>query len=81
MKTQDTIEKTIKQLLQSLPPNLHAVRKDIENHLKRTLQNAFAAANLITREEFDVQVAVLQRTRSKLESLEKQLADYEKNKP
>ena len=30
--------------------------------------------DLVTREEFDVQVKVLERTRSKLEALEKQFA-------
>lgn len=38
------------------------------------LQAALARLDLVTREEFDAQAAVLQRTRQKLEQLEQQLA-------
>ena len=34
--------------------------------------------DLVTRDEFDAQVAVLERTRSKLEQLEKVVAELEK---
>jgi BMFP domain-containing protein YqiC len=36
--------------------------------------------NLVSREEFDVQAALLARTREKLDRLEKQLAELEKSK-
>jgi BMFP domain-containing protein YqiC len=48
--------------------------KDIEKNMKAMLTAMFARLDLVTREEFDVQVAVLQRTREKLEALEAQLA-------
>jgi ubiquinone biosynthesis accessory factor UbiK len=38
------------------------------------LQSALAKLDLVTREEFDAQAAVLARTRAKLEVLEQQLA-------
>lgn len=41
------------------------------------LQAALARLDLVTREEFDAQAAVLQRTRQKLEQLEQQLAALE----
>lgn len=53
------------------------------NHLLPTreihiaLQAALARLDLVTREEFDAQAAVLQRTRQKLEQLEQQLAALE----
>lgn len=62
---------------------------ELEKHLpsleslspKRELQSALQAAlrkmDLVTREEFDAQAAVLQRTRLRLEALEQQLADWE----
>lgn len=62
---------------------------ELEKHLpsleglspKRELQAALQAAlrkmDLVTREEFDAQAAVLQRTRLRLEALEQQLADSE----
>ena len=41
------------------------------------LQGAINKCNLVSREEFDAQTAVLQRTREKVEALEKQLQALE----
>ncbi|WP_306304580.1 accessory factor UbiK family protein, partial [Methylogaea oryzae] len=62
----------------ALPPGLHALRKDLEKTFHGVLQGAFHSMNLVNREEFDVQSAVLARTRAKLESLEAQVAELEK---
>ena len=47
---------------------------DIEKNLRAVLQSVFAKLDLVTREEFDVQQAVLLRTREKLEALEAKVA-------
>lgn len=52
---------------------------DIEKNLKPLLQAAFAKLDLVTREEFDVQTQVLQRTREQLTQLEQRLASLEAN--
>jgi BMFP domain-containing protein YqiC len=49
--------------------------KDIEKNLKAMVSAMFARLDLVTREEFDVQAQVLQRTREKLEALEARLAE------
>ena len=54
--------------------------KDIEKNMKAMLTAMFARLDLVTREEFDVQVAVLQRTREKLEALEARLAQADSKK-
>lgn len=41
------------------------------------LQSALSKMDLVTRDEFDAQAAVLMRTREKVEQMEKQLADLE----
>jgi len=51
--------------------------KDVEANLKAMLNAFFARLDLVTREEFDVQVAVLRRTREKLEAIEAKLAALE----
>jgi BMFP domain-containing protein YqiC len=43
------------------------------------LENLLSRLNLVTREEFEVQKKVLLRTRAKLEMLEKQMEEWEKN--
>ncbi|MBT9614237.1 MAG: accessory factor UbiK family protein [Burkholderiales bacterium] len=50
---------------------------DIEKNLRAVLQSVFAKLDLVTREEFDVQQAVLLRTREKLEALEAKVAEME----
>ncbi|TWI57536.1 hypothetical protein IQ22_00753 [Pseudomonas duriflava] len=57
-------------------------RADIENQLKALMQSAFSRLDLVSREEFDTQMAVLERTRARLEALEARLAELEaKDKP
>lgn len=48
--------------------------KDIEKNIKAMMQSMFAKLDLVTREEFDVQRKVLERTREKLDAIEAQLA-------
>ena len=60
-----------------LPQSVKNVQMDIEKNMRSVLQSAFAKMDLVTREEFDVQSAVLARTRAKLETLEKQVAGLE----
>ena len=48
--------------------------KDIEKNMKAMMMAMFAKLDLVTREEFDTQVKVLQRTREKLDALEARLA-------
>lgn len=66
------------QRLSSLiPQGVKNMQSDIENNIRAVLQSAFAKMDLVTREEFDVQSAVLARTRAKLEALEKQVSALE----
>jgi BMFP domain-containing protein YqiC len=52
--------------------------RDIEKNVRAMLASTFARLDLVTREEFDVQSAVLARTREKLVELETKLAELEK---
>ena len=51
--------------------------KDLEKNFRGMLSSAFARLDLVTREEYDVQVQVLARTREKLAALESRLAELE----
>lgn len=50
---------------------------DIEKNMRAMLASLFSRLDLVTREEFDVQQAVLLRTREKLEALERTVATLE----
>lgn len=52
---------------------------ELEQQLKALLQSAFAKLDLVSREEFEGQALVLQRTRQRLEQLEQQVARLEQS--
>jgi len=65
------------KLSDAIPPGLHHLREDLERNFHAILQSAFSQMNLVSREEFDAQAALLRRTREKLEKLEKQVEELE----
>jgi len=63
-----------KRLSASAPAGLQALQDDFRRSLRTSLESALSRLDLVTREEFDVQTAVLARTREKVERLERELA-------
>ncbi len=59
----------------ALPPGVKNLRHELEKNLKAALQATFAKLNLVTREEFDLQVKLLTKSREQLAELEKRLAE------
>jgi len=76
-----TLDTLARQLADAVPGNLRSMGEDMERNFKSLLQSALARMDLVTREEFDVQMAVLARTREKLEALEARLAELEGRPP
>ena len=79
--TKPSIDKLAKTLADTLPESLRAVRDDLEKNFKAILQAGIGKLELVSREEFDVQQAVLARTRAKLEALEVRLGELERPQP
>lgn len=65
------------RLAGSLPRGLQALQDDINRNLRAALEAGLAKLDLVTREEFDVQAAVLARTREKLKRIETEVARLE----
>jgi len=68
----DELSARIKDLIANSPA------RDVEKNVRAMLASTFSRLDLVTREEFDVQSAVLARTREKLAELETKLAELEK---
>ncbi|HXQ32006.1 MAG TPA: accessory factor UbiK family protein [Steroidobacteraceae bacterium] len=66
-----------KRLSDAMPPQLAALKNDLEANFKSVLQAGLAKLDLVTRQDFDVQTGVLARTRDKLTALEARLAALE----
>ena len=80
MQKPEFIDQLTERLTSALPSGLADFRADEEKTFRNILQQTFAKLDLVTREEFDVQTAVLAHTREKLEALIKQVEELEKSK-
>jgi BMFP domain-containing protein YqiC len=76
--TRFSLDELARQLAESVPHNLKVLGQDLERNFKTLLQSGIERMELVSREEFDVQRAVLERTRGKLEAMEGRLAELEK---
>jgi len=74
-----SIDELARKLADSVPEGLRAMREDLESNFRSVLATGLNKLDLVTREEFEVQRAVLQRTREKLEALERRLTELEGN--
>ena len=68
-----------KRVADSLPKGLGVLQEDLQQNLRSALESALGRMNLVTREEFEIQQAVLLRTREKLEALSKRIVELERS--
>ena len=75
------IDDLARRLSNLVPPGLREGRDELQQNFRSVLQSGLAKLDLVTREEFEVQRAVLLRTREKLEALERTVAALEAGQP
>lgn len=68
------LDELARRLSSLVPPGLRESREELQQNFKSVLQAGLGKLDLVTREEFEVQRAVLARTREKLEALERDVA-------
>jgi BMFP domain-containing protein YqiC len=66
-----------RRISENLPRGVQDLQDDLQRNLRTGVESALGRLNLVTREEFEIQQAVLQRTREKLEALEARVAEME----
>ena len=71
------IDDLARRLSGLVPPGLRESREELQENFKSVLQSGLSRLDLVTREEFEVQRAVLLRTREKLEQLQATVAELE----
>jgi BMFP domain-containing protein YqiC len=74
---QNRIEDLVRRLMEGLPPSLRAAQKDLETNLRGALRTGLSKLDMVTREEFDAQARVLERSREMVEALERRIAELE----
>ncbi|MBF8268669.1 MAG: hypothetical protein HW386_378 [Gammaproteobacteria bacterium] len=78
MQIQEKMEEFLQEFSKLLPEDFRAYKKELEKNLKAALNATFARMDLVTREEFDVQTALLSKTRELLQNLEAKVSELEK---
>ncbi len=73
----ESIDELARRLAESVPQGLRSMKDDLEKNFQSVLRAGLGKLDLVTREEFEVQEAVLARTRQKLDALEERLISIE----
>ncbi|MGA7537905.1 MAG: accessory factor UbiK family protein [Steroidobacteraceae bacterium] len=71
------IDEIARRLFDSLPPAFRTMSKDLETNFRAVLRSSLGKLDLVTRDEFDTQTRVLERTRARLAELEGRLQALE----
>lgn len=77
MLKQEKVEEFFQEFSRLLPDDIRNYKRDMEKNLKAALNATFARMDLVTREEFDVQTALLSKTRELLQNLELKAGELE----
>ncbi|HEY9052384.1 MAG TPA: accessory factor UbiK family protein [Gammaproteobacteria bacterium] len=72
------IDELSQRISNLLPDGVKLLKNDLEKNIRALVESTFSQMNLVSREEFDVQSALLERTRQKLNQLEKQIEELSK---
>jgi len=72
------IEDIARRLFEGLPEAARVIGRDIESNFRAVLQSSLGKLDLTTREEFEVQSKVLERTRARIGELELRIVALEK---
>jgi ubiquinone biosynthesis accessory factor UbiK len=75
------IDEIARRLIERVPPALKSVQADLESNFRAILRERLSKLDLVSRDEFDAQARVLERTRARLEQLEARLAALEGKDP
>ena len=79
MKKNELLEKFVNQFNGIIAPSAESLNKEIQQKMRSAAQTAFDKLDLVSREEFDAQVSILNRTQEQLEDIKKQLSEIEEN--
>jgi hypothetical protein len=68
------LDELARRLAEAVPESLRSMGRELQDNFKAVLQAQLSKLDLVSRQEFDVQAALLQRTQSKLADMESRLA-------
>jgi len=72
-----SLDELARRLADAVPEPVRAFGRDLESNFKAVLQAQLGKLDLVSRQEFDVQAALLARTQTALAALEERLKELE----
>jgi hypothetical protein len=72
-----SLDDLARRLADAVPESVRSFGRDLEGNFKAVLQAQLSRLDLVSRQEFDVQAALLARTQATLTSLEARLKELE----
>ena len=75
-----SINDVVKKVVDALPDGVKQLPEDMKQHVHTAVTAALDKLDVVTREEFDAQRKVLEKTRKKLDRLEAEIDALTKNK-
>ncbi|MBV8783558.1 MAG: accessory factor UbiK family protein [Gammaproteobacteria bacterium] len=72
------IDEIARRLLEKVPPAVRSMQQDLEVNFRAILRERLSKLDLVSRDEFDAQAKVLERTRAQLDALAARLEALEK---
>ena len=73
----NSLDELAKRLADAVPESVRSLGRDLEGNFKAVLQAQLSKLDVVSRQEFDVQAAVLARTQTALTALEARLKELE----
>jgi len=64
------IDKFIQSVVENIPGKVGPFGDELQDYLRKSLSSTLKKMDIVTRHEFDIQAAVLQKTRSKVDKME-----------
>ncbi len=73
-----TVSEIVRKISTAIPEDLKIAKEELEKNARATLEGVFQRLDLITREEFDVQVILLSKSQRRVKELEQRIRELEK---
>ncbi|MGH1537360.1 MAG: accessory factor UbiK family protein [Gammaproteobacteria bacterium] len=68
----------VSKISAAVPEDLKSAKQGLEKNARATVEGAFQRLDLVTREEFDVQVTLLSKSQQRVKELEQRINELEK---
>ena len=72
-----SLDDLARRLADAVPESVRSFGRDLEGNFKAVLQAQLSKLDLVSRQEFDVQAAILERTQANLAAMEARLKELE----